>query len=72
MLSLNSPSSFVHLLIAPHSGRSDSGRSDEHGANLIEYALLIALIALVCVAALIFLGSKPSLPLTTVGSAISR
>lgn len=33
------------------------GRNDERGASLVEYALLVALVALVCVAAVTLLGS---------------
>lgn len=33
-------------------------RSDERGASLVEYALLLALVALVCVGALTFFGSE--------------
>lgn len=43
----------------------------ERGASLIEYGFLVALIALVCVGALMFLGSKPSTPLSTVGSSLN-
>lgn len=32
-------------------------RRDERGANLIEYTLLLALIAIVCIAAVTFLGN---------------
>lgn len=33
---------------------------DERGASLVEYALLIALIALVCIIAVAFLGTSTS------------
>jgi pilus assembly protein Flp/PilA len=31
---------------------------DERGASLVEYALLLALIAVVCIAAITFIGNK--------------
>ena len=42
----------------------------ERGASLVEYALLLALIAVVCIVALNFLGSSASKKLTSVGSSI--
>src|SRR5258708_65666 len=48
--------------------RSD-GR-DEAGASLVEYALLVALIAVVCIVAVSVLGSNASAKFSTVGSAI--
>jgi pilus assembly protein Flp/PilA len=42
----------------------------ERGASLVEYALLMALIALVCVAALQFLGDSNSSSLDRSGSSI--
>ena len=42
----------------------------ERGASLVEYALLLALIAVVCIVALNFLGSSASNKLTSVGSSI--
>jgi pilus assembly protein Flp/PilA len=46
------------------------GRS-ERGAALVEYALLIALIAVVCIAAIGFLGRSAKSKFQTVGSSIS-
>jgi pilus assembly protein Flp/PilA len=43
---------------------------DERGASLVEYALLVALIAVVCIAAVTFLGSSASEKFSSVGSAI--
>jgi pilus assembly protein Flp/PilA len=40
---------------------------DERGASLVEYALLLALIALVCIGALQLLGNDVSTPLSSVG-----
>jgi pilus assembly protein Flp/PilA len=45
---------------------------DEHGASLVEYALLVALIAVVCIAAVTLLGSKASEKLSAAGSAIGN
>ena len=43
---------------------------DERGASLVEYALLVALIAVVCIAAVTFLGKSASSKFDTVGSSI--
>ena len=42
----------------------------EAGQSLAEYALILALIAVVAIAALIFLGSQISAILSTIGAAI--
>ena len=39
---------------------------DERGASLVEYALLVALIAVVCIVAVSFLGRKASSNFNTV------
>jgi pilus assembly protein Flp/PilA len=44
---------------------------DERGASLVEYALLVALIAVVCIGAVSFLGGAASTKLSSVGKAIS-
>jgi len=46
-------------------------RRDEQGASLVEYVLLVALIAVVCIVALQLLGGSASTKLTSVGNAIS-
>jgi pilus assembly protein Flp/PilA len=43
----------------------DLFRRDEEGQGLAEYALILALIAIVCIAALLFLGGR-------IGGALSR
>lgn len=43
---------------------------DEEGASLVEYALLVALIAIVCIAAISFLGGKASEKFSRVGSSL--
>ena len=50
--------------------RLQSGRKDENGASLVEYALLVALIAVVCIVAVSLLGSNASNKFSTIGSAI--
>jgi pilus assembly protein Flp/PilA len=44
---------------------------DEEGASLVEYALLVALIAVVCIAAISFVGTKASTKFSSVGSNLS-
>jgi pilus assembly protein Flp/PilA len=43
---------------------------DEDGQGLAEYALILALIAIIAIAALIFLGGQISTILSTIGSKI--
>ena len=43
----------------------------DRGASLVEYALLVALIAVVCIIAITFLGKSASSKFSSVGSAIS-
>jgi len=43
----------------------------DRGASLVEYALLVALIAVVCIAAVTFVGRNASSKFDSVGSAIS-
>jgi pilus assembly protein Flp/PilA len=45
-------------------------RSDEDGQSLAEYALILALIAVVAIAALVFLGTQINAILSQIGSAI--
>lgn len=42
----------------------------ERGASLVEYALLVALIAVVCIAAVTLLGNNASDKFNSVGSAV--
>jgi pilus assembly protein Flp/PilA len=44
---------------------------DERGASLVEYALLVALIAVVCIAAVTFLGTSADSKFDSVGSAVN-
>jgi pilus assembly protein Flp/PilA len=45
-------------------------RRDEDGQGLAEYALILALIAIIAIAALIFLGGQISSILSEIGAAI--
>jgi pilus assembly protein Flp/PilA len=45
-------------------------RLNERGASVVEYALLIALIALVCFAATEFLGNQTSTQLSSFGNSL--
>ncbi|MGY6500130.1 MAG: Flp family type IVb pilin [Acidimicrobiales bacterium] len=44
--------------------------ADERGASLVEYALLVALIAVVCIVAIGFLGDNASATFQNVGESI--
>jgi pilus assembly protein Flp/PilA len=44
--------------------------SDEDGATMVEYGLMIALIAVVCIAAVSALGTKTSSMFSTVASSV--
>lgn len=59
------------LLRAPLASRGRGGRSDR-GASLVEYALLIVLIALVCIVAVTFFGSETSSSFVRTGDSIAR
>ena len=45
---------------------------DEKGATAVEYALMVALIAVVIIAAVAFLGKAASNKFSTVGSAVDN
>jgi Flp pilus assembly pilin Flp len=47
------------------------GEDAERGASLVEYALLVALIAVVCIVAIQFLGHSASSAFNSVGSQIT-
>jgi pilus assembly protein Flp/PilA len=49
--------------------RARFGQS-ERGASLVEYALLVALIAVVCLTAIAFLGRSASTRFSRVGSSV--
>ena len=52
--------------------RSTWNRRDELGASLVEYALLLALIAVVALVALHFLGGSVANTLNNVGSSVNN
>jgi pilus assembly protein Flp/PilA len=45
--------------------------ADERGASLVEYALLVALIAVICIVAIAFLGQSASTKFSSVGSSVA-
>lgn len=45
---------------------------DERGASLVEYALLVALIAVVCIAAVTLLGNNASSKFESVSNSLSN
>ncbi len=57
-----------HIVKASLTARANT----ERGANLVEYALLLALIAIVCVGAVSALGGTTSEPLSEIGSAVKN
>jgi len=46
--------------------------SDERGAAMVEYGLLLALIAVIAIAALTFLGNNVSEKFSSVGSSVGN
>ena len=46
-------------------------QSDERGASLVEYALLVALIAVVCIVAISLLGTSAKQKFSDVGNSIA-
>jgi len=49
---------------------SDGRRKRDRGASLVEYALLLALLVVVCIGALTFLGSATNTSYSTSGNSI--
>lgn len=60
--------SYYRQTLAPYL-RARVGRT-ERGASLVEYALLVALIAVVCIVAVTLLGKNASSKFSSVGSSI--
>ena len=52
--------------------RTRLGRSGTRGASLVEYALLVALIAIVCLSAVFFFGNETSDSFNSTASSISN
>lgn len=46
-------------------------RDDDRGASLVEYALLIALVAVVCVVAIRYLGNETDKSFSSTGSGLA-
>ena len=46
------------------------GQDEEKGASMLEYALLAALIAVVCILAITFLGRQACVTFSRVGSSV--
>lgn len=63
-MNLEALTTFVSAFVRSHV-------KNERGASLVEYALLVALIAVVCIAAATFLGSSISSKFGRVGSSIN-
>jgi pilus assembly protein Flp/PilA len=61
--------SYWQRFVAPFL-RARFGRT-ERGASLVEYALLVALIAVVCILAITFVGTKASAKFSSVGSSLT-
>ncbi len=59
---------YLQSFIAPYL-RARFGK-DERGASLVEYTLLVALIAVVCIVAIQLLGTNASTKFSSVGSQI--
>jgi pilus assembly protein Flp/PilA len=60
----------VQLVIWSFMQRALRWTRDEEGASLVEYALLVALIAVVCIVAVSILGGNASNKFSQVGSAL--
>ncbi|GAC1541974.1 MAG: hypothetical protein NVS3B12_29780 [Acidimicrobiales bacterium] len=61
--------SYFKNVIAPFV-RAKVNAQTERGASLVEYALLVALIAVVCIIAVTFLGKSASSKFQTIGSSV--
>lgn len=59
--------SYIELVMAPFV-RARLGLRDDRGASLVEYALLVALIAVVCILAITFIGNNANDKFSEVGS----
>lgn len=49
---------------------SDAGAQDDRGASLVEYALLVALIAIACIVAVTYFGSETGDTFSRVSSSV--
>ena len=62
---------YYELVVLPWV-RAHVGGRDDRGASLVEYALLVALIAVVCILAITFIGNNANDQLSEVSSAIEN
>jgi pilus assembly protein Flp/PilA len=60
----------MDLLVRGYLRLRDWHSDDESGQGLAEYALILALIAIVAIAALLFMGSQVSDKLSVIGSGL--
>lgn len=58
---------YLELVVAPFV-KARIGVRDDRGASLVEYALLVALIAVVCILAITFIGNNANDKFSEVGS----
>jgi len=58
-------------LIAVQSWMASRFEGEDRGASLVEYALLVALIAIVCVVAVTFLGESASESFSSTGDGLA-
>ena len=61
-----------HIESVGTEGASVARRAYERGASLVEYALLVALIAVVCIVSVTFVGESGSEKLTQAGDSIDN
>ncbi len=59
----------VAIRIAARFRLEDGG--NERGANLVEYALLVAMIAVVCIGAVAIIGDQTRDPISVVGTSLN-
>ena len=63
---------FLKSVVIPYvRARITPAAASERGAAMVEYALLVALIAVVCLVAVAFLGTSTSHKFSSVGSSLS-
>ena len=61
----------LHLLCTHIRRLLDRFRRDEYGAALVEYGILVGLIAVVCVAAIAIIGTRLSTGFSIIASALT-
>jgi pilus assembly protein Flp/PilA len=61
---------YVRIVVLPWI-RARLNPKSELGASLVEYALLVALIAVVCIVAISFVGDEAQEKFTDIGSAVA-